>query len=90
MSLIDLLLDSGYEDVILLDNYLYDTALIGVSDDNRAIYDYNKMIEWVIKEGIVNNATDSIEWIECNTIKSLAYMDDDKIPIVMYPLDRFK
>lgn len=89
MSLIDLLLDSGYEDVILLDNYLYDTALIGVSDDNRAIYDYNKMVEWLIKESIANNITDAIEWIECNTIKSLSYMDD-KIPIIMYPLERFE
>ena len=39
------LLEAGYEDVIYLVDYSYDDALIGVSEDYRAIYDYEKMIE---------------------------------------------
>jgi len=43
------LLDNGYEGVIFLTNYSYDTALIGVTEDNRAVYDFNKMVEWLIE-----------------------------------------
>ena len=38
------LLENGYEDVKYLTNYSYDDALIGVTSDNRAVYDYEKMI----------------------------------------------
>ena len=44
-----LLLDNGYEGVTYLTNYSYDDALIGVSSDNRAIYSFNLMIEWLVK-----------------------------------------
>ena len=36
------LLYEGYENIICLKNYSYDDALIGVSEDGRAIYDYEK------------------------------------------------
>lgn len=35
------IIDAGYEDVLLLSNYSYDDALIGVTEDGRAVYDYN-------------------------------------------------
>ena len=38
------LLDNGYEGVKYLTDYSYDTALIGVTDDNRAVYDFDKMV----------------------------------------------
>lgn len=58
-----LLLDNGYEDVIYLVNYSYDDALIGVSTDNRAIYNFNLMVKWLVdNEGF--DEEDAIEWIE--------------------------
>ena len=79
------LLDAGYEDMIIFKDYSYDDALIGVSHDGRAIYDYEKMIEWLMdKEGW--NDEEAIEWIEYNTIRGLYYMGDCA-PIVMYPLE---
>lgn len=36
------LLYNGYEDIVYLTNYSYDTALIGVTEDNRAVYDFEK------------------------------------------------
>ena len=61
------------------------TALIGVSDDNRAVYDFNKMVEWLIE---TQNFTDeeAIEWIEVNTIRALPYFGE-RAPIIMYPLN---
>lgn len=76
------LLDAGYEDVKYLVNFSYDDALIGVSHDGRAIYDYDKMIEWLMNtEGW--DYIDAVEWIEFNTIRALPYMGEDA-PIIMY------
>ena len=38
----DRLLDNGYDDVIIFENESYDDALIGVSEDRRAIYSFEK------------------------------------------------
>ena len=76
---------AGYENVIYLVNYSYDDALIGISEDNRAIYDYNKMVEWLMKEEGFSDI-DAIEWIDYNTIRALPYMGD-KAPIIMYPIE---
>ena len=78
------LLEAGYEGIKFLTNYSYDDALIGVSDDGRAIYDYEKMIEWLMREeGWTDN--EAIEWIDYNTIRALSYFGSDA-PIIMYPL----
>lgn len=76
--------ENGYEDVKYLTNFSYDTALIGVTDDNRAVYDFEKMIEWLVE---TQNFTceEAIEWIECNTIRALLYFGEGS-PIIMYPL----
>lgn len=78
------ILEAGYEDVVILSNYSYDSALIGVTEDGRAVYDYEKMIRWLIAtEGWTQE--EAIEWIEYNTIRALPYMGD-KAPLIMYPL----
>ena len=79
------ILDAGYEGVVVFSNYSYDDALIGVSDDNRAIYDYNKMVEWLVKKESFSEE-EAIDWIEYNTVRSLPYVGD-KAPIIMYPIE---
>lgn len=64
--------------------FSYDDALIGVSSSGRAIYDYDKMIDYLI----VNEdftIDDAVDWISYNTIRALDYMGPNA-PIVMYPL----
>lgn len=78
------LLEAGYEDVVFLSNYSYDDALIGVTDDNRAVYDYELMVEWLIRTENLS-CEDAVEWIDYNTIRALPYFGD-KAPIIMYPL----
>lgn len=81
----EILLYNGYEGVKYLTNYSYDTALIGVSEDNRAVYDFDKMVEWLVKtEGFT--CEEAVEWIEHNTIRALPYFGDDA-PIIMYRLE---
>lgn len=81
------LLEYGYEDVKFLVNESYDDALIGVSDDGRAIYDFSLMIEWLMTKYGWSDM-ESIEWIETNTLRALPYFGEDA-PIIMYglPLD---
>lgn len=78
------LLDAGYEGIKYLTNYSYDDALIGVSHDGRAVYDYEKMVEWLMAEEDFT-AEDAMEWIDYNTVRAIPYMGDDA-PIIMYPL----
>lgn len=78
------LLNDGYEDVKYFVNYGYDDALIGVSEDGRAIYDYDLMVEWLMQEEGWDEE-ESIEWIEYNTIRALPYMGEGA-PIIMYKL----
>lgn len=78
------ILVAGYEDILLLSNYSYDDALIGVTEDGRAVYDYEKMITWLIEtEGWTPE--DAEDWVNYNTIRALPYMGD-KAPLIMYPL----
>ena len=78
------LVDAGYEDVIVFENESYDDALVGVSHDGRAIYSFDKMVEWLCrKDGI--DEEEAIEWIEYNTIRAIPYAGE-KAPIVMYDM----
>ena len=65
------LLDNGYEDVIILRDFSYDDALVGVTEDNRAVYDFNLMVVW-LQENEGMDETEAIEWIEYNTIRAIA------------------
>ena len=63
----------------------YDDAIIGVSTDDRLIYDYDLMIKCLIdNQGFTE--IDAIEWISYNTIRCLDYMGSNA-PIVMYSLE---
>jgi hypothetical protein len=78
------LMDAGYEDVVIFQNFGYDDALIGVSEDGRAVYDFDKMVEWLeVTAGM--STEEAIEWIEYNTIRALPYAGSDA-PIIMYSL----
>ena len=80
----DRILDAGFEDIIILKNFSYDSALVGISDDNRAIYDYELMIEYLMEEEGWTEE-ESIDWLEYNTIRSLSYAGD-RAPIIMHRL----
>lgn len=84
MSAEQVLLDNGYEGVKCLKDFSYDTALVGVTYDYRAVYDFNLMVEWLImNEGFTEE--EATEWIDYNTLSVLPSMGDDS-PIVMYGL----
>ena len=85
MTAAEKILAAGYEDVIILENYSYDDALIGVTEDGRAVYDFDRMVRWLVETEDFT-AEEAIEWIEYNTIRALPYMGPDA-PIIMYPIE---
>lgn len=84
MNAEELLLNNGYEGVKYLSDFSYDTALIGVTSNNEAVYDYDKMVEWLEKNEEITEE-EAIDWISYNTVRALPYMGDGA-PIIMYPL----
>ena len=66
----------------------YEDAIIGVTECDRIVYDYEKMIECLSRaEGW--NVEDCSEWIDRNIIPLLSYLDD-KSPLIMHPIKNAK
>lgn len=80
----EVLCDLGYEDVIVFENPDYDSAIIGVSHDNRVIYDFELMIEFLIQTDDMDR-DEAADFIYYNTIRSLGYMGDTA-PIIAYSI----
>lgn len=76
------LVELGYEDVVVFDNFSYDGALIGITHDNRAVYDFDLMVRYLIEVEEFEDEIEAIEWIEYNTLRSLPYAGNDA-PIVV-------
>ena len=72
------------EDAIVFDNMSYDGSIVGVTTDDRVVYDYDKMVEELMEdEGW--SYEDAAEWINYNTIRALPYAGEHA-PIIMYAL----
>ena len=84
------LMDWGYEDAIVFGapgESEYDSALIGVTTDGNAVYDYDLMVEWLMNEYDWDEM-EAIEWIDYNVIRSLPYAQSiagsGEPPIIIY------
>lgn len=75
-------LAAGFEDVILFAGNSYDTAFVGITEDNRAVYDFNKMVEWLMAKQEINREA-AMDWICYNTICDLPN-SGPLGPIIMY------
>lgn len=69
--------------IVMFENPSYADAIIGISDDNRLIYSYDKMIEHLM---IAENMSDidAVDFIEYNTMDSLSSVSNP--PIVMHSI----
>ena len=84
-SLKDWLCDRDYEETVVLENPDYLSAIVGVSDDGRLIYDYEKMVEHLmVTDGM--DYDEACEFIDFNTIKCLSCLSG-KRPIIMNKID---
>lgn len=79
-----LIKDLGYESVLLFESPSYETAFVGITEDSRAVYDYDKMVEYLVKTDNMSEE-DAMEFIDYNTIRSLPYYQG--APIVFRSLE---
>lgn len=85
MSAIDKLADYGWEDAPIFINPDYEDAIIGVTHNGSVVYDYDKMVEYLMeKEGWSD--IDSIDWIDYNVIRAIPYMGSNA-PVIMFSID---
>jgi len=71
----------GYEDVLIFDSPSYTDAFVGVSDDGRAVYDYDKMIDWLmIIDGMT--ADEAADFIDYNS----SFYSGGRYPIILYKI----
>lgn len=79
----ELIAEMGYHDSMVYDNPNYDSAIIGVSDDGRVVYDYDMMIQSLMSEDGIS-AEDAADFVSYNSIRAASYIPNG--PIVMYGL----
>jgi len=84
MTLEEKLLDSGLEGAVYLTEQFYDEAAVGYSDSGRVIYDYDMLVESLMKQGM--SSIDAMEWIDYNILRTTPYYGD-KAPIIMYKFE---
>ena len=85
MTAAERLVLNGYENVVVFaGEYTYDTALVGVTEDERAVYDFDKMVAWMAEHEGVDELT-AMEWLDHELLFGLQEMGPDG-PIILYPL----
>ena len=75
--------DAGCEDVVIFENPDYSSAFIGLSSDDRAVYDHEKMVEFLVREEEMDEE-DARDFISYNTLRALGYQE--RAPIVLMPV----
>ncbi len=85
MTVKQLIKEAGYEEVIIFNNPSYDSAFIGVTTKDIAVYDYDKMIEWHIENDGMSyeEAEDFIQWND-------SFYYGEGYPIIIRNLDYLK
>ena len=78
------LCEHGYEGTIVFENPGYAEAFVGVTEDGRAVYDFEKMVVSLQEEDGMEEM-DAIEFIEYNTIRAIPYIGHGA-PVVFYPV----
>lgn len=76
-----LLLEAGYEGTIFFTNPSYEDAFLGISSDDRAIYDYEKMIKSLVNHEDMTE-DEAREFIDYN---ATFYIEGG--PIILYRLE---
>ena len=82
-SLVNTLKEHGLEDTIFFENPGYFNAIVGISSDDRLIYDFDKMVDCLVEEDGMS-VEDAIDFINYNTLRAMPYYPNG--PIVLMPL----
>ena len=73
--------DKGLEKVIILDHAAYDRSVVGITEDGRLVYDYQKMVDEFAEDENCK-ILEAMEWVDYNTLRAIPYMGENA-PIVV-------
>lgn len=76
--------EMGHPDAVVFDNPDYDDAIIGLTGEGNVVYDYEAMVESLMKKDGIGRM-EAVEFIDYNTIRAIPYSPDPQ-PIIMYRL----
>ena len=85
----DVVLDEEELDkIVVLEGDEFADGAIGITDDNRVVYGYERLVESLAKE--YGSEESAREWIDYNTIRSIPYMESQGLnaPVIMYEFYR--
>lgn len=68
-------------EIPIFSNPSYEHSIIGISVDDRVIYDYDLMVQDLMQADNISEE-EAIDFIEYNTIRALSYMENS--PIILY------
>lgn len=84
-SLKEWLCDNDHEETVVLESPDYLSAIIGITEEGRLIYSYDKMVDYLMQtDGM--DAEEAMEFIDYNTVRALPYAGE-KAPIIQYNLE---
>lgn len=69
----EILANAGYDESIVFENPDYDDAIVGVTDEGNVVYDFNKMVDHLMKHDGMERE-EAVEFIEYNTVRALPYI----------------
>lgn len=74
--------EKGFEGTAYFTGDHFAPAIIGYTEDERLVDDYDKMVRWLAKKESWDEV-EAIEWIDYNTIRTIPYMGE-KSPVIVY------
>lgn len=74
-------LAEAYNEIGLFDNPSFDNSIIGISNDDKVVYDLNKMIKELAEDDGISEE-EALEFIEYNTLRAIPYFGENA-PIVV-------
>ncbi len=84
-SLKEWLCENDHEDTVILESPDYLSAIVGISEEGRLIYSYDKMVKHLMTAENID-AEEAMEFIDYNTIRALPYAGE-MAPIVLYDIE---
>lgn len=82
-GLVDLLVEMFGEGLVVFKNPSYESAIIGVSESDRVVYSYDKMVEYLCSNDDMSEE-EANDFINYNTIRALPYMENS--PIIVFSI----
>lgn len=75
------LFENGYDDDYLMFRGEFDGAIIGMTHDDRVVYDYDLMVQCTM-ESQHCDYDEAVGWVEHNALGALPYMGGDS-PVII-------